>query len=463
MKIIPGYFRISRTPWANTANYQDASRCMGTVLDYRWIMKPEDFEEFIRKFLPSNVDPAELAKAAGLANDPQALSALMSQLQAAMSQLGNSSASVNWNAAKAQAIETAKQNSQPISGSVRLQLDESRKIAELWLVEATSLPASPGETKLLTRELWVADAINLFEQLAGPVADRMSVALSENLKNNLPEELSSIFGNASDLLRSAGSMLFAMQLGQALGKLSTEVMTGSDTGLPIIDRPALVVQNVLEQVKQLEVEQDQALLYLTVRELAAAKLFKQARWLRDSVTAQISRYAADIQIDNSAILDISENFDPENPEQLTAALESGAFIAERTEAQLAALENIEVTLALIEGWIEAVTNSATLRLPKQAAIAEAQRRRRAVGSPAEKTFATLVGLELRPRKIREATVLWQKIGEKLGIEGRDRLWEHPDLLPRAAAIDHPDQYLAGLDKPVADDFDEELKRLLEEN
>ena len=57
------------------------------------------------------------------------------------------------------------------------------------------------------------------------------------------------------------------------------------------------------------------------------------------------------------------------------------------------------------------------------------RRRRATGGPAEQTFATLVGLELRPRKMREATVLWEQLTEAVGMDARDAVWAHPDLLP----------------------------------
>jgi hypothetical protein len=65
------------------------------------------------------------------------------------------------------------------------------------------------------------------------------------------------------------------------------------------------------------------------------------------------------------------------------------------------------------------------------------RRRRAEGGPAEQTFATLVGLELRPRRLRDAAALWGAVRHQHGIDARDALWEHPDLLPSAADLDDP--------------------------
>src|SRR5262249_56099437 len=81
--------------------------------------------------------------------------------------------------------------------------------------------------------------------------------------------------------------------------------------------------------------------------------------------------------------------------------------------------------------------------PRAPALEEAGGRRRATGGPAEHTFATLVGLELRPRRSREAAAIWRGLTEARGIEGRDAVWAHPDLLPTAADFDDPDGFIAG--------------------
>ncbi|MDQ6657213.1 MAG: zinc-dependent metalloprotease, partial [Actinomycetota bacterium] len=80
---------------------------------------------------------------------------------------------------------------------------------------------------------------------------------------------------------------------------------------------------------------------------------------------------------------------------------------------------------------------------------------RASGGPSEQTFQNLVGLQLRPRRLRAAAELWQSVGQSRGNEGRDALWAHPDLLPSNADLDDPagfvqrdkefTELLAGLD------------------
>jgi putative hydrolase len=430
-------------------------------------MNPEDFEKFLKDFLAGKGgDAAELAAAAGLPNDPQLIAKMVEQLQAALGAQDNADGSVNWKLATDQARAIAREGAHSIADESRSSIRDAIAIGSLWLDQATAMPGVNAEPKLLTRELWVADAMPLFEALSAPVANRMSEALAQNLRDNAPEELSAVLGNASGLMRSAGGALFAMQLGQAIGKLSAEVISGGDIGLPIFEdqRAAFVPQNIKPFIDGLEVESDQAYIFLTIREMAHTRLFKHSKWLRDSIVSQIANYASGIKIDNQRINEIAEDFTSTNSDELKRALETGAFIADRTQDQQQVLDRIETVLALIEGWVDVVTEEATKLLPKAAAISEAVRRRRATGGPAEQTFGTIVGLELRPRKLREAAAMWRQIGEAVGVEKRDSVWDHPDLLPRESDIANPGALIAKLrgEGDVGDAMDEALRELLGE-
>jgi putative hydrolase len=430
-------------------------------------MNPEDFEKFLKDFMAGQGgDAAELAKAAGLPDDPKLIAKMVEQLQAALGSQDNADGSVNWKLATDQAKAIAREGAQGVGEDDRKAIRDALAIGTLWLDQATAMPGLNNEPKLLTRELWVADAMPLFEALSSPVANRMSEALAQNLRDNAPEELSSILGDASGLMRSAGGALFAMQLGQALGKLSAEVISGGDIGLPIFQdqRVALVPQNLAAFIQGLEIETDQAYIYLGTREMAHTRLFKHSKWLRDSIVGQIANYASGIKIDNDRINEIAEDFSATNPDELKKALQTGAFIAPRSDEQQHALDRIETMLALIEGWVDVVTEDATKLLPKSNALAEAVRRRRATGGPAEQTFGTIVGLELRPRRLREAAEMWRRIGAAVGIERRDSLWDHPDLLPREEDILDTSALIEKLGSNGAqgDDLDQALRDLLGE-
>ena len=431
---------------------------------------PDDLRRIWEELLSQGFDPEALAEAAGFDGSPESLQRLFANIQGAflLPTPPAEGSGVNWQTAGNRAKDIAKVGSTAFDDSAKKQLHDAVGISNLWLNEATSISEIALEPKLLSRILWVDDALPLFKLLAEPVADRMNRSLGEAIQTQLPEELSESLKGASDIMRSAGAMMFAMQLGQALGLLSREVITGTEIGLPIYveQRPAFVLQNLQEFVQSLELgpDKDQAYIYIVLRELAHTRLFRHSRWLREKVVAQIREYASGITFDTSRMEELSEDFDPQNPQELQAALESGAFLAERSPSQQAALDSIETNLALIEGWVDAVTSDAARRLPKGEAIREAIRRRRVSGGLAERTFQTLVGLELRPKRMREASELWRQIGEALGHEKRDALWDHPDLLPTAQDIDNPAKFVARLkaDLGIGDAMDQALRDLLDE-
>ncbi len=429
--------------------------------------EPEDFAEFLRGFLAneSGIDPEQLAKVAGIPNTPEAIANLKRQLEAALvASEADTIGGVNWKAAGEQAKQLARTGGLAITEDQRARIETAKQLASLWLDSATTIPAVNTDPKLLTRELWVADALPLFQQLSAPVAERMASALTEVMQKNLPPELGEAAKGAGKFMRAAGGALFAAQLGHAIGKLSQHVQGGSDIGIALFaDRAAFVPQNIAEFTNELEVEIDQAYLFVVARELAFARLYKHSRWLRDALIAQIAAYASEISIDDESLRDLAEQADLNNPEDLRRVLESGALIAKRTEEQERALASIETLLALIEGWVEAITEESTKLLPKSQALSEAIRRRRAAGGPAELTFGTLVGLELRPRRQREAAALFRLLGDRLDPAKRDSLWEHPDLLPSGEEIDHPELLIARLTGgSAADGIDDALKDWLSE-
>jgi putative hydrolase len=151
-----------------------------------------------------------------------------------------------------------------------------------------------------------------------------------------------------------------------------------------------------------------------------------------------------------------------DPEKLQELLSQGAFEPQTSPEQKQALERLETLLALIEGWVQVVVAGAVGdRLPGAGALAETLRRRRATGGPAEQTFATLVGLELRPRKLREAAALWQRLTDDAGMEKRDGVWAHPDLLPDSDDLDHPAGFIDSVIGGGTGAFEDPLAQLAE--
>lgn len=433
---------------------------------------PEDFQELLRNLIgggagSGDIDPAQLEGLSRMGVDPAMLRQMMAQMQAAFAQ-GSDDGGIDWAAAKTQALHLSNKDGLSISAADRTEFDQAFALATLWLSEATTISELATAPVAMTRGQWVEATLPVWQELAEPVADSIAGALTSAIDEQTPEEMRQLVAGAGAFMRRIGGSLFAAQLGGVIGRLSLEVVSGGDVGIPVMPDgvAAILPQNFADFGRDLDVTDDQLALYLATRELAHARLFRHARWLRLHVISQVTEFARGIHVDTSALEDLAARFDPSQPEELRGLIESGALLPQRTETQEAALGRLENLLATIEGWVEVVTADATARLPEAAKIAEAVRRRRAVGGPAEQAMASLVGLELRPRRLREAAAMWRAVTDAVGAAERDSLWDYPDLMPTPEDVDDPQALVARLraraagEAPPRDAFDDALDELL---
>lgn len=422
-----------------------------------------DADDAMRELRERGMDPAAMAAAAGLPDDPQMLGAVLGQVQKMLAASGTGP--VNWDVAHDVARQAAVADGDPslTPGQIRAAT-EALSVAELWLDAATDLPPAGGIARAVSRSEWVERTLPTWRVLAEPVAASLSSALVRTLADQLPEQPEG--GGAIDpaqLVRQLGSAVFGMQVGQAAGTLSREVFGATDIGLPLLAEPStvLVPSNVAAFAEGLDAPVEEVRLFLAVREAAHARLFTHVAWLRGHLLGIVGAYARGITIDLDSLEEAVRSIDPTDAAALQGALSGGVFAPQVTEDQKANLLRLETALALVEGWVDEVSTIATLpHLPHAVALREMIRRRRAAGGPAEQTFATLVGLELRPRRSRDAATLWAEITRSGGASARDAVWGHPDLLPTPEDLDDPTGYTVR--RVAAADENAELDRALAE-
>ncbi|MUL46924.1 zinc-dependent metalloprotease [Mycobacterium sp. CBMA293] len=356
----------------------------------------------------------------------------------------------------------------PIPEQTSAAISDAVHLAETWLDGVTPLPAGTTRAVAWTASDWLDNTLNTWKRLCDPVAEQLSSVWA----SALPDEAKAMAGPLMAMMSQMGGMAFGSQLGQALGTLSKEVLTSTDIGLPL--GPSGVAALMPEAVEAfgegLEQPRSEVLTFLATREAAHHRLFSHVPWLSSQLLSAVEAFAKGMKIDMSGFEELSSGLDPMSmmgdPAAMEKLLSEGMFEPKATPEQAAALERLETLLALIEGWVQTVVTAALGdRLPGTSALSETLRRRRGTGGPAEQTFATLVGLELRPRKMREAATLWEKLTDAVGADQRDAVWQHPDLLPGAADLDEPAGFIdralggdtSGLDQALAD-LEKDLKR-----
>ncbi|MCW2784140.1 MAG: hypothetical protein JWP74_657 [Marmoricola sp.] len=389
------------------------------------------------------------------------LGALMGQLQSLMQPYDGP---VNWQLATDIARKTAAQEPDPSQDQrAQTRVADALRLADHWLDETTSLPSGITTTAAWSRADWIEETTGVWRVLVEPVAEHVVGAMS----TAIPDEARAMAGPLIGMIGQAGGAMFGSQVGQALGELSADVLTASDIGLPLgpAGKAALVPHNVAAFAAGLDVPEDDVLLYLALREAAHQRLFAHVPWLRAHLIAAVEDFGRGVTIDISGIEESLGGLDPSNPEAIAEAINGGLFEPKQQPSQTAALLRLETTLALVEGWVDEVVGQATdHRMPSAAKLQEAIRRRRAAGGPAEETFAALVGLDLRPRRLRDASALWGSLRSRQGHEARDAVWAHPDLLPTPADLDDPLGFredLGSVESLTDEAFDQAIADLLD--
>ena len=372
----------------------------------------------------------------GGSNDPDDLAGkipLFAELQKLLSWSGGP---VNWDLARQIALSGLAGSHRSLTAEERTQVADAIRLADLWLDEGTAFPSGVTSSQAWSRADWIERTQPVWEQLCNPVASRVVGSMSAAL----PEEARSQMGPMAGVMGSFGGLLFGAQVGQGLGALSQEVVSSTDIGLPLgpAGTAVLLPENVSAFGDGLERPDEEIRLYLALREAAHHRLFGHVPWLRQRLLDTVEAYARGIEVDASALQQALTEIDPTDPESMQRALSGGMFEPQETPQQRAAVRRLETLLALVEGWVDTVVASvAEQRMPGAGALREASRRRRASGGPAEQTFSTLVGLELRPRRLREAATLWWAVTQKHGMQVRDEVWASPELLPDAEDLDNP--------------------------
>jgi len=402
----------------------------------------------------------------------------MSQLGAMLQHLGRllesgGDGAVNWDLARDTARQAIAQSGDPsVSDAERREVTAAVELAQVWLDPTCTFPASSVSGAAWSRSEWLEATYPAWQRMVGPIAEHVqSVMSAMPTPGELPPEIASMLPEGTPpetlammaplmgMARQLGSAMFGMQMGQALAALAGEVVGVSDIGIPLTSdaRPALLPRNMAEFGDGLDVPASDVRLYLALRECAHQRLFAHVPWLAPRLDGAIDAYARGIRMDPERMNEAMQGIDPSalnDPERLRELMGSDLFALGESEEQQAALRRLETLLALIEGWVDdVVTEACSSTLPSAERLGEAIRRRRAAGGPAERTFASLVGLEMRPRALREAAALWRQLREERGIEGRDALWAHPDLLPVAEDLADPAAFLAS--DPLAG-FDSDL-------
>ena len=362
------------------------------------------------------------------------------------------------------------------------------QLAEHWLDQVTSLPAGTAGTRVWSRAQWIEETLPVWKQLVEPVAERITSAMGEavggavgelgvpenpeaaGLPPGMGDMLGNLFGGAGGgagggnplggMLKQMGTAMFGSQVGQALASLAGEVVSGSDIGLPLgpEGKAVLLPANVDAFAEGLEIDIEQVRLYLALREAAYQRLFSHVPWLKPRLLGAVEEYARGITVDASKFSELAQqaeqmdltNLDPSQLENMLGGgglftagglpgAEGGAGPAGDPARAGRGLGGRGGARRGGSGRCRRRTRCAR----RCGAGARPAARRSRPSRPWWAWSCGRGGCATPPR-------LWASLADARGLEGRDAVWSHPDLLPTSADLDDPDGFVHGREDEAED-------------
>jgi len=293
-------------------------------------------------------------------------------------------------------------------------------------------------------------------------------------------------GLLSGPLRSASGFLLGAQVGALTGVLSQRVLGQYDLALlddRVPPRLLLLAPNLALTARNLNVDRDELVLWVTIHEITHAVQFSGAPWLRDHLGGLLRELidGLHVTIDGRA----SEQ-DPDEPaagngggaaagngaHDLGAGVEGGGRwpklpdpgelrdLVERArrgellrltlgEDRWQLVERIQAVMSLIEGHAEHTMDAIGAEvLPSLPRLRAALNRRREVRSLPWRVLERFLGLEMKLRQYEVGRRFCDAVVSDGGPEMLARVWTGPEALPSAAELETPAQWLARTRLPI---------------
>ena len=173
----------------------------------------------------------------------------------------------------------------PISDADRQAVTDTVHLVELWLDDTTSLPASGNKVAAWNAEDWLSNTLPMWKRMVTPVATQMNKA---NMAS-MPQEAQEMIEHLSGMLNQMASMSFGMQLGNALGDLATQALSGSDFGIQVAPAhtTAVLPQAISRISEETGISKQDILVYISAREAARQRLFKHVPWLVERLVSSV--------------------------------------------------------------------------------------------------------------------------------------------------------------------------------
>jgi uncharacterized protein (DUF2342 family) len=353
----------------------------------------------------------------------------------------------------------------PPAGGVRASAIEPLAYDFAQRVSAYSglaLPSALPALETVDRASWIAANLKSMRPLLGGLSERVGEGT----------------GPLAGPLRSASGFLLGAQVGALTGVLSQRVLGQYDLALlddSVPPRLLLLAPNLAITARNLSLNRDELVLWVTIHEITHAVQFTGAPWLRAHLGGMLEELIDGLQV--SLIGKPGKDADGEqqadggrdgggpfggrvrmpklpDPNELREMLERarrGELLRLTLgEDRWQLVERMQAVMSLIEGHAEHTMDAVGAEvLPSLPALRAAMNRRRESRGLPWRVLERLLGLEMKLRQYEVGRRFCDAVVEQGGPQALARVWSGPEQLPSSAELQDPSRWLARTGVPGA--------------
>jgi coenzyme F420 biosynthesis associated uncharacterized protein len=315
------------------------------------------------------------------------------------------------------------------------------------------LPVELPPLEAVDRSEWIAANLKSMRPLLAPLTDRLA------------EDKGFLAGP----LRSASGLLLGAQVGALTGMLSQRVLGQYDLALldaSVKPRLLLLAPNLAQAARNLAVDRDELVLWVTIHEITHAVQFSGAPWLREHIGGMLKELLDGLQV-TIAGGDAKEERKGgwaeslrnglgglggkmPNPTELREMLERARH-GELLRLTLGddrwqLVERMQAAMSLIEGHAEHTMDAIGAEmLPSLPQLRAAMNRRRGQRGLPWRVLERLLGLELKMRQYEIGRRFCDEVVDGGGPQSLARAWSGPYALPSTEELERPSLWIARMD------------------
>jgi coenzyme F420 biosynthesis associated uncharacterized protein len=306
-------------------------------------------------------------------------------------------------------------------------------------------PAELPPLEAIDRGAWIAANLRTMRPLLGGLSERIGAGT----------------GPLAGPLRTASSVMLGAQVGALTGVLSQRVLGQYDLALlgdPVPPRLLLLAPNLAIAARNLSVNREELVLWVSIHEITHAVQFSGAPWLREHIGGMLKELIDGLEL--TLLGGVADGHDdagaaksrfslPRIPDanelrELADRARNGELLRMTIgEERWALVERMQAVMSLVEGHAEHTMDAIGAEvLPSLPRLRRAMNRRRETRGLPWRVLERLLGLEMKLRQYEVGRRFCDAVVAEGGPEALARVWTGPEQLPSSDELDNPAAWLA---------------------